>query len=801
MKNEDQRPIEDAEIKPIFDKSNQTIDVDEQKQKLQEQQIFDQELETAIMQDAKGAELKRLIDMGYLNLQDDVISAYVAEKGREYKNGTIVIDRDALNKIHLNCLTAVSKQLGVNRTLDVKEIERISLKVDYEERVDYIDNNVNFKKHKDITVNSTTNQIQNEKENTKTDNTFNNENINNVCKELNIFGKKYLSTKDMEAMLKALGLNSDLGKHSRKTVDTFMTLQDSNILEFLAQASILKNNGEHEKLAEFVKYSEFGLGINVESKFYKEIIGKDGNIDIEKGLKFWKEYKFDREYAVLNNDIFKYMSNPVKNKRSLSLLLLRGTLIDDKDVQKELREIAGDIDVFDKNGKVDKQKIYSYVEKQFGIKNAEELLKRHTYTNDETALKITSKIKAKESDKKQDKRIKKNEEHKNFDADYIQEYRKREAGRDKRLCSKKEQVVFNMLSSLNAGNTSNMKNFFENSENAKEVVLLYWQFRKKELGGKATANDVNTYEDYDVSGIIVKYMSEHKEYFKEYFNEADMLKSDVVEELGNSQDTSLSTKQATRILNMYDTINLDIKSIESVEKRYSESIDKINEFLERKNNSKEDETQIYELAKKLPISAFSTEMLKKLKEGNEEKFTKAFKYKATERTVGKDSFGAFAYSAARLFSKGVITLPKMLINKQTREEYMPKVKNHVKNGAKRLSNLLTTNKDNEDNFLGKFIKSFKKEKMPKLPSANEVENINTNDREKQSQQQNSKMDANEKNKLSNVFDEELKVENSNSSLEKNALKVSVSQNEIVVTTGKNVNSQKAVSEGEEIENI
>lgn len=205
-------------------------------------------------------------------------------------------------------------------------------------------------------------------------------------------------------------------------------------------------------------------------------------------------------------------------------------------------------------------------------------------------------------------------------------------------------------------------------------------------------------------------MMENSAYFDSYFQEIGQLKPDVIAEMANSQNVSLSANQATRVISMYDMINMDIKSIENTERKYSNNLNRINELLEIADNGN-GENEIYELAKKIPISAFSTEMLEKLKNTNEEKFNEAFKNKKVERAVGRDTFGAICYSAARLFSKGIVTLPRMIIDKETREEYMPRIKNHVKSGAKRVSNALTKNKSNEDNLLGKFIKSFKGEKI------------------------------------------------------------------------------------------
>lgn len=470
MKDVVNEPIKDAEVKPFFDKSKQTIDVDEQKSQLQEQKLFDQELESVILRDPKGAELQKLVEMGYLNLQEDVISEYIGEKGREYKNGIIVIDRDVLSKIHSKCLSSISKQLGADRDLNIKDLEQIASREDHLERIQYIEKETH----------STQRKLESDKKNTNQTLNFDvkitNEKIDNVCKDLNILGKEYLNDKEIEAMLKGLGLNANIKELNQKTYNTFMSLYDSNIMVFLAKASILKNNGQVEELNKFIEASELGLAINQESKFYQEIVDGNGNIDIEKGFKFWEKFKVEREFAVLNEDIIKYVSGE-KNERKLALLLLRGTLIEDKNTQEKLKTIANGLDVFDKNGNFDKEKLYRYVEKKFVISDAKKLLDRNTYINDEAALKFTERIQDNERNNEQQKRIKKHQDI--TDASEARAYKMIQAKKNKRICSKKEEVIYNVLNSLNAGNTSKMKDFFETPDNAKQVVLLFCQFRKK----------------------------------------------------------------------------------------------------------------------------------------------------------------------------------------------------------------------------------------------------------------------------------------------------------------------------------
>lgn len=223
-----------------------------------------------------------------------------------------------------------------------------------------------------------------------------------------------------------------------------------------------------------------------------------------------------------------------------------------------------------------------------------------------------------------------------------------------------------------------------------------------------------------------------------------------------------------------------------------ERLSNIDTFLKKSKKeglSDEEKEQLYSLVRYTPVDILSTEKLEELKQLDEEKFKETFKGKKVIKNVGKDSLGAIYFSAAKLFVKGVYALPKMIISKKARDEYMPKIKKHIASGSKRLANLTQSN-EKEDNNSAKaqkpkfrFPNIFRKNEQKKLEAGGLV---NPENSDITSQVPTDKVATNQQS-----FEEYCKVDNQNGQVEKKATEAAARN---VNTNGDKVKSNTAVEE-------
>lgn len=722
-------------------------------------------LEEELLRTKYGRRIKELEKLGIGISFGDVIDKYQEKSGYTFDNvGNIKIEEDSISEIYVQEISEASKRIGFDiSNLNTKQISQVLSQLEYVQDV------------KDVRVDeiatSTEKQI---------------EEFNDILKFLDIEESKYVLDKNtMQENLVNLNIPLDLAnryvkEYEENSINTFLsTFSDVNLVRGLAILSYVLKNNQYTNLDTEIEAIQQLLMECKDSKFIKQITDENGNFDLEKGLKFFKEFKGKREEVDLDNKINRYNTPRKKltqeDEKNLADIFVLGFAKGNELQKKTIEGIAkaNRLDILDKNGELDKSKIEEYGRRIYGKDFSFDIILERNSFEGQIALDELSDI---------EKSIEKGYTHPNPQSvEEVNKIKDKSNKENARLCSEKEKIVFDVLNSQNALNFKFMKDHYKKPENAKALILLFCKFREEEIienNPQRTIGfnerSINSGRDDTISGIIKKYIRENEEAFKEYLKSDGSLDAKKVMEVVRAND--LDANRSANNLIAYDQIKSKTSIIRMLEsdnnnKKKVKDIERLLKKDRKEKLSEEEKDELFTLAKNTSIYLISTDELEALKEIDEERFKETFKGKNVEKKVNNDTLGAIYFSATKVFMKGLYALPKMLISKKAREEFMPKITKHVKSGAKRVgklildsdnvkkeNNLSRKEKKSKRNF--KFLNIFRK-KGTKLLESGEIsdETKNTTPVDKATSRQQS-------------FDEYLIVNNENGQIEKGAAEVS-----------------------------
>lgn len=725
-------------------------------------------LEEEILKTGYGKRIKELEKLGIGMSLEDAIDKYVERSGYTLDNlGNVKLEEDSIGGIYKENVTEASKKIGFDISgLDAKQISQVINQLEYVQDV------------KDIRIDGKTIEGRKVQDNQMTNNLI------EICKKLNIQEAEYsLDKNDMKMLLRNLKfseeeINQYIATYEKNSLETFLsTTSDKELIKNLAIFSYVFETKQYSNLdTEITELQRFLNEDCLDSKFLKYIVDENGKFDLERGLKFFKDFKEKREESDLTRQINKYSTKKELNKSDEEKLAEIFVVAYSKgnDIQKQnmiaIAQTNG-IDIIDENGKIDRSKVEEYGKKIHGKDfNFSEILEEYSFEGQAACDKL---------DRIGKSILNGHTTETPTSVEDVNNVRKTALRNEKRICSAKEKIIYDVLNSQNA--LTPLVDYYKNPENAKQLILLFCKFRDEEIiannpnrKGPFNSKSVNSGKNENsVSWIIGKYIKEHKEVFGEYLRSDGKLNQEKVMEIVNANE--LNASRAANSLIAYEQIKKRTDEIDALEndKANKSKLNDIEKFLkknEEQDLTEEEKNELYSLAKHIPVDILSTQNLEALKKLDEAKFKEAFKGKKVERNVGKDSLGAIYFSAAKLLVKGVYALPKMLINKEARKEYMPKIKKHIESGTKRIMNLNQNNQNGEhdgehDSTTAKpkkgiFSNIFKKNTPKQLEAGVSA----TPEKLDRTLPENSdKISANQQ-----TFEEHYKVNNSNGQVEKKA---------------------------------
>lgn len=727
--------------------------------------IYPSKLEEELLKTGYGRRIKELENLGIGISIEDVIEKYQERNGYTVDNvGNIKIEEDSIGEIYKENIAEASKRIGFDISgLDAKQISQVLNQLEYVQ--DVKDIKIDGRMQVDGIIQT------NQKEN----------NLFAICEKLNIPESEYsLDTNSMKLILSSLKISNEQAEnyvesYKKSTIDSFLaTISDAKLMRYLSRFAEILENKSDDKTVTYLPAEIEAIQMMLDSecfdsKFIKDITDENGKFDWQKGLKFFKDFQKKREESDLVNKINKYMT---KKKLSESdekgltdvfvVAFSRGDAIHKKQVIAIAQ--ANGIDILDKNGNLDKSKIEEFGKKTHGKDfSFEKTLEKNTFAG-QVAWEKLSEI---------ENCIARGDTIENpSNAEEANAVKQKSKENEKRICGQKEQIVYQILNSPHAATPID---FYKNPKNAKGLIFLYCKFRNEEANinhperkQQITKKLINSEGANTVSGILKKFMKEHEDAFGEYFmSDGDL---DVEKVMNIMQEDKLTVNGMADNLVIFEQIKKKTDNIEKLAKinGNKKKLTKIDTLLSKSKDEllDDEKEELYSIAKETPLEIISTECLEKLKELDLEKFNEVFKGKKVVRNVGKDSLGAIYFSAARLFVKGVYALPKMLISKKAREEYMPKIKRHIVSGSKRLANLTQNNeKGSNDSDEAKkpkfgFPNIFRKNKQKKLEAGVPV---NSGNSDRTSQVPTDKISTNQQ-----TFEERYGIDNQNNQVEAKA---------------------------------
>lgn len=661
---------------------------------------WEHQLEDELLKSTYGKRIKALEELGIGMTFMEAVEKYNERFGISFDVlGNVKLEDEDIGTIYKENIVEISKEIGFDISgLEIRQISQVLAQIDYVQDVGDI-------KIDGIAVKDIENgklKANNQKE----------VDLTNLCKKFNIKESEYsLDKNSMKRILGNLGISENqidkyIRNYEKSSIDTFLnTFSDVNLIRGLSIISDCIEYNKYDNLNIELEEFERQISLYKDSKYWKDITNESGNLDFEKAMNFFKGFRKERESVDLTNKLNRYSTKRelnIEDKKELVEIFLVGF---HRGNETQINNIIGiaktnKIDIFDNKGNLDRDKIEAYGKIIYGRDfDSKEILEKTEFKG-ETALTELDRI---------EKCISRGQTIKNPQSvEEINKVKEESKRIERRLCSKKEEIVFNVLNSQNALNIQ--RDFYKNPKNAKQLILLLCKFREDEIKDnnkkskrenvEFNIHSVNTGRQDSISGIIKKFILEHRENFEEYLKSDGSFDAKKVLEV--FQENELDANRYANNLVAYEQIKSRTDEIEVLE-RDSENkvnLNKVGKLLNKSKNiqlSEEEKKELYSLAQDMPIDVFSTEMLETLSKLDESKFEEAFKGKKVERKVGKDSLSAIYFSAAKLFVKGVYILPKMLMNKGTRMEYIPKIRNHVVSGAKRIRNVaLFQNNDNKE---------------------------------------------------------------------------------------------------------
>lgn len=496
-----------------------------------------------------------------------------------------------------------------------------------------------------------------------------------------VFG--FIDSNDIEILLKGslrTGLSEDeihrmIKEYDSKEVKNNIETQDD--VDLFRMAYDLKFCIESEEYAELVPlYLREIEKLRGKSKFFDRLLGKDGKVSLEKLIDFIDEFETERNDAKLYTKATKlavYGPEDIDEEKSeeIAKVLALVTETKDENLKKIVLELAKKLElgVLNESGEeFNIDAINQYFEKVYGPGITLQKVLNKTQFNKYTAIDRLDEI---END------IAIEGPNKSANRSEILKRRERSKKREERICSKREKIIFDVLNSVNAGNIKN--NLYENEEFAQNVVALYCKFREDEISRNKksflglTGRSFNSESERSNSAIVRKFMQENSHCFEKYL--VDLDKVDYVKAIDMLQTETMGKNQFSNFFIAYKQITSRTRSIVKDEKDNAEKMTNItNLMMDIKRAKKENDEidlekvgEIFELAKGIPKSVFSTEMLVELKELDPEQFKKTFK----PRIIGTSTIESAYYAAARFFTKIPVLIGS---SKSTINKYMPKVK-------------------------------------------------------------------------------------------------------------------------------
>ncbi len=735
-------------------------------------------MEDELLKTPLGRRIKELEKLGIGITLEDTLDKYQERNGYTLDHvGNVKIEKDSVEEIYKENISKASKKIGFDISgLDNKQISQVLDQLEYVQ--DTKDIKIDGKSY--IDIESRTNQKENS--------------LFEICQMLNIQESEYsLDKDDMKKLLSSLNfsdnqINAYIQEYEKASIDSFLeNIQDVNLVLALMSyqldvKNIGPNNLEYEE--EYVK--EFIKNNCADSKFFKFIVDEDGKIDFEKCNKFLKKFKEDKEKSDLTRKINKYSTkeelNEEDEKKLVEILVVASDI--GNDVQKRnLTKIAKSmkLDVLDSKGKLDINKIKEYGIKVYGKDfNFEEILEKNKFEGINAIFELNDIEKSISNGDTIESPTSLEE---------INKVKSDARKNERRICSAKEKVVYDVLNSQNA--LTPLVNFYKKEDNAKQLILLFCKFRDEEIDANIAnatkkdktdnndkkvsrerqfnINSINRGRSDSISGIIKKYMWEHKEEFGEYFKTNGDLDPKKVMEIVETHE--LSANGSANNLVAYEQIKSRSQDIDMIMAagENKKKLTKIDNYLKKSKKdelSDEEISKLYTIVKGTPVDIISTENLEALKQLDEERFNETFKSMNVVKNVGKNSIGAIYFSAAKLVVKGMYALPKMLIDKKAREEYMPKIKKHIISGGKKIVDLAQGNEKKDNNTKegntkkNSIFNIFKRNKQKRLEAGTPVNSANL---EATSHMPIDKVSANQQ-----TFDEYCKVDNQNGQVEKKA---------------------------------
>jgi hypothetical protein len=732
-------------------------------------QNYEYQLEDELLKTNYGKKIKALEKLGVGITFKDTVSKYVERFGFSFDNvGNVKVEETSIAELYEEDLAQVSKKIGIDVSgLEIKEISHIYAEVKNGENVS------EEKILEQYTANS--NMLS----------------LKEICKKYDIPKSEYaLDKNSMRQILLGCNVSKEdaekyISKNEKITIDTYMeTKEDVEFIRSLLKMDLCLREYNIEELNELVEEFESKIPQYKKSKLGKDLkffVSSNGKISLTKAMQYFKKFEKEREFAGLSRktgNFSKKESLEEGNDEKEFVEILLRTIKENDDVQIEqvIKIVKNlNIDVLDEKGNLDKNKVDKYGKEIYGESYDSNEIIEQSSLRGEAGLEFLDRVA---------ESIEHGNTGKDFkDLDQVNQAKAKALKEEERICSKKEKVIFDVLNSQNPLN----KDLYSNPENAKQLIILYCKFREDEiLKNKRnkedykgfSKNSINNsgYNSNKISKIIEKYILMHKENFKEYIKPGkNELNADNIMKVLEEENLSINISANNYVF--YNLIKNRIDKIDKLENENGKKLKEINQLLGKKEIDENEEKKLYNIAKSVPINAFSTEELEQLKEQNEEKFNEIFHRKKVERNVSQDNLSSIYFSAIRLIGKGLYVLPSMIINKEKRDEYIPKIKNHIENGKKRIIDLAddkkneseinkTENKteDKPENKLEtKTEKSNKKEgifsKISKLFGKNNVKLLNSREDFKLKRNSKDKSNSNEEQYDNfNKFNNELRYD-------------------------------------------
>lgn len=685
---------------------------------------YEQQVEEELLKTSYGKRIKALEKIGLGITVQEAVEKFCEKVGFSFDQiGNVKIEQDTISQIYIENINEISKAIGFDVSeLDIQQITQVKSQIDEGQNA------------KDVKIDGITISKNSEKD----------INIDEIFEKLKIPETDYvLETKNMQRLLEGLGISKEkavahIKDYSKKVVDTYLvSKEDVGLISCLVymRAAIENNVDVNANLG--IDEFEAQIALYKNSKYWKEIVNEKGEIDFEKSMKFIKEFGEARDSKDLTNKLNFLLSQKKlskENEKKLAEVIVR-VAKNGNEVQIESAKMLAKkfgIDLIDADGRIDENKVFKYGKTVFGKDfSPNEILKSSTFKG-EFALEELARIEVS---------IQNGFFTPNANVDEINEKNGEAKRFETRLCSKKEAVIFNILNAENAGNTRGWE-FYSNPQNAKQLVLLFCKFREDEIkennlklnrqDKEFNENSINSCKNSNnASAILKKFMQEHKECFDEYLNSDGNLNTRKVMEI--VRENKLDASRAANNLIAYERIKKETKKIEEVEVTNEKALKNMKLLLNKGKNeilSEDEKKKLYAAAAQMPVDILSTEMLEELKKMDEVAFQKAFSGKTVERNVGQNTWGAIYHSATKLFVKGVYALPKMIMDKNARKEYMPKIKKHIENGSKRISKKILPDEKNfnssKSGILDKFKNLFSKKNNQNLLGAGTKEVLDKN---------------------------------------------------------------------------